>query len=80
MAVKLNIEKAYDRFNWKFIKKCFSNLDFSKKWINWIMECNTIASFSALVNRIPCEPFIPDRGIRQGDLYLFIFLFYASSI
>lgn len=26
MAIKLDMKKSYDRFNWQFIKKCFSDL------------------------------------------------------
>lgn len=74
MAIKLDMKRAYDRLDWRFIRKCYQDLDFAEKWINWIMECIT-TSFLVLVNGIAGEPFRSGRGIRQGDpisLYIVI--------
>lgn len=30
-AIKLDMEKAYDRIDWNFITKCFQNLGFADK-------------------------------------------------
>lgn len=30
MAIKLEMEKAYDKLEWKFIKKCITDLGFLK--------------------------------------------------
>ena len=46
MALKLDMEKAYDRIEWDFIIKCFEELGFHPKWVRWIKEC--ISSFPAL--------------------------------
>lgn len=64
MEIKLDMEKAYDRLDWKFSQKCCMDLGFSKKWTNWIMGCIKTTSFSILVNGIPCKPFKLERGIR----------------
>lgn len=34
MAIKFDMEKAYDRLDWDFLIKCFTDLDFSGKWTN----------------------------------------------
>lgn len=50
MTIKLDIEKAYNRLDGEFIKKCFIDSGFSNKWINWIMQCIKTTSFKVIVN------------------------------
>jgi hypothetical protein len=75
MGIKLDMNKAYDRVEWAFLKAVMQKLGFSDLWISWIMTCVRSASYSMLVNRNPMEKIIPLRGIRQGDPispYLFL--------
>ena len=38
MAVKLNINKAYDQVNWCFLRSIMIKLGFDEKWIQLAME------------------------------------------
>ena len=38
MMVKLDIAKAYDKINWKFIRKMLATFSFSGDWINWVIN------------------------------------------
>jgi len=38
VALKLDMEKDYDRLEWPFIRQCLEQLDFHSKWIQWIMN------------------------------------------
>ena len=67
MAIKLGIEKAYDRLEWNFIRVIISKLGFHTKWIDWVMECITIISYSLLINGNSKGKIQSSRGIRQGD-------------
>lgn len=49
MAIKLEMGKAYDRFDCDFIRKCFIDLGFSDIWINWVMQSIT-TPFEVIVN------------------------------
>lgn len=75
MALKIDLQKAYDRFNWNFIHAILKNLGFNAMFINWILTCINSVSFEVLVNGGKTGQFNPSRGLRQGDLlspYLFI--------
>ncbi|KAK9274238.1 hypothetical protein L1049_019052 [Liquidambar formosana] len=53
MSVKLDLEKAYDRLEWPFIKAVMAKFGFDNKFISWIMSCIESASFSILLNGVP---------------------------
>ena len=75
MALKINIEKAFDRLKWGFIYHELNWFKFPKDWINLIMSCISSSNHSVLVNGEKLNPFLPLRGIRQrGPLSQYIFI------
>ena len=75
MGLKIDIETAYDKIEWSFLKMVMTNFGFPQIWIQWVMQCVTTTSFSILINGSPFGHFKPQRGLRQGDLFHLSFLF-----
>jgi hypothetical protein len=75
MALKLDIEKAYDRMEWILIIKILDRLGLYEKWVSLVRECISSPSFSMLINGSPKGHFSASRGFRQGDpLSPFLFI------
>ena len=75
MAIKIDLEKAYDHLEWSFIRDILTLFKFPNQLISLIMSCVSSSSISILLNGRALDPFQLSRGIRQGDLlspYLFI--------
>ena len=65
--MKLDIQKAYDMVDWRFMCKVLEALGFSKQWINLIFKFISTPEISILINGMPEGFFSISRGIRQGD-------------
>ena len=67
MAIKVDLEKAYDRLSWDFIYETLREFGLPTILVRLIMECITTATMQLLWNGEITESFTPSRGIRQGD-------------
>ena len=50
MAIKIDLEKAYDRFSWDFIRDTLMEIGLNSEWIRNIMKCIETPSMSILLN------------------------------
>ncbi|GKA07497.1 RNA-directed DNA polymerase, eukaryota, reverse transcriptase zinc-binding domain protein [Tanacetum coccineum] len=66
-ALKIDIAKAYDTVNWKFLENILGQFGFHEKLIRWVMTCVSSVAFSICVNGERFGYFKSGRGLRQGD-------------
>jgi len=64
MAVKIDMEQAFDRMEWEFLLSIMDKLGFHRTWVSWIRICISTTSFSILINGSPFGMFSPSRGLR----------------
>lgn len=75
MILKVDLEKAFDRLEWSFIRATLNCFKFPPKIVSLIMFCVNTSSIEVIVNGRKTEAFLPSREIRQGDPishYIFI--------
>jgi hypothetical protein len=64
MVFKLDLEKAYDRVDWRFLRDTLAKFNFPPMIISLIMFGIASSLNTILWNRSKTEPFTPTRGLR----------------
>lgn len=67
IVLKIDLEKAYDRISWDFLRDTLTTVGFPDQFVRVIMGCVTSTSFQVLWNEGMIEGFQTSRGVRQGD-------------
>ncbi|XP_074316286.1 uncharacterized protein LOC141652637 [Silene latifolia] len=65
--LKVDLRKAYDSIEWKFIHQMLQSLNFPPKFTQWLMNCVITTSYSIVLNGQSHGFFPGKRGLRQGD-------------
>ncbi|GJW86864.1 putative RNA-directed DNA polymerase [Tanacetum coccineum] len=66
-AFKIDIQKAYDTVDCRFLKCILKGFGFNPRMIKWIIACVTSTSFSLSLNGDIHGFLKGKRGLRQGD-------------
>lgn len=61
VALKLDINKAHDRVDWRFLRTRMHQMCFCVKWIEWTMICVNTVQYSICFNDSLLGPVIPRR-------------------
>lgn len=65
IAFKLDMNKAYDRVSWNFLKIVLQSYGFCNSWIDLVLILVSTVSYSYQVNGFSSRKIIPNRGLRQ---------------
>ena len=77
MALKIDLEKTYNKLEWSFIRDILFRANFLADLIDIIMSCVSMVSTSISFNGEVLDLIFSSRGIRQGDPLSLTFSFFA---
>ena len=81
MAMKLDINKAYDTVEWDFLWKIMLKIGLSEQWVNLAMESVITPIYSIFIKGEPKWFISLSREIRQDDpLSPYLFLLCAEGL
>ena len=64
IAIKVDLEKAFDRLRWDFIEDTLVDARLPSRFIRATMLCISSCSMQVLCNGDKTDEFLPLRGIR----------------
>lgn len=67
MVIKLDMVKAYDRLEWRFLLKVMETFGFSARSRDLIYRCICNIEYQFQINGELTGSFRSSRGVRQGD-------------
>ncbi|XP_019418539.1 PREDICTED: uncharacterized protein LOC109329320 [Lupinus angustifolius] len=67
LAIKLDVKKAFDTIDWRFLMDTLKAFGFANSFIHWIEVILKSAKLSISVNGHSVGYFSCKRGVRQGD-------------
>lgn len=62
--MKIDLEEAYDKLEWSFIRRALVEFGLNEKPVALIMECISSTKMSLVINGSHSPEFSPSRGIR----------------
>ncbi|CAN1743346.1 Transposon TX1 uncharacterized 149 kDa protein [Linum perenne] len=80
-VLKIEISKAYDKVEWRYLEAILIQLGFCRSWVDLLMLCLRSVEYGVSLNSKTFGPMVPGRGRRQGcPLASFLFVICAEGL
>lgn len=80
VGFKIDISKAYDRLEWKFLEGMLNKFGFSKVWVERIMKCVTTVSYSFIQDGRELGMFNHNAELGKGILSPLTYISYVQRV
>ena len=70
MVIKIDLEKAYDRLEWSFVRLVLDHFGFPKNISELILRCISTTSTSILLMAVNLKPSSPQEALDKETLCL----------
>lgn len=67
VGIKIDMQKAYDKVDWRVLSQILCCYGFSAKVVNLLSQCSSADSLSILLNGSSFGNVQAEKGIRHGD-------------
>lgn len=67
VVLKIDISKAYEHVDWRFLKEIMLKMGFDAKWVKWVMLCVCTVQYYVLINNELLETIILGRCLQQSN-------------
>ena len=71
MTMKLDMSKAYDWVEWKYLEQIMKRMGFADRWVALMMECISTVSYSILINGDPTPIIALGKGTHSPLTFFF---------
>lgn len=79
MALKLDMSKAYDRVEGRFLEAMMEKTSFVRYWISMIMRCISIVRYLVNINGHLGSSFTASRDLNKGTLLVLSYSLYVGT-
>ena len=80
IMIFLDFQKAFDSVECDFILECLESFNFGPEFVGWVKTFYKNIQSCIINNGTTSDFFILERGVRQGDPYHHIFLFWQLKL
>lgn len=78
VGIKIDMNKAYDHIEWKFLERVLLANRFSNQFCKLILKCVSSMNFLLLLNGASLPSFVPKKGVAARRSFVTVSLYFVQ--